>query len=389
MEKSENGNGTGTSGRDGSCTHASDFDWHAWQHFQAFTLRHVYVNSEGLVFNRSTHFHRKGCNSDSDFVYLKGSIPVRHTKRLVNLAYHQATSNFYHALIDWTPQFFVLSSVLHAMPGVPILAAPQQFFVLYLVLRGMQGVPWPAPQEWQRYSSISEPLLGVPLPSLPRLDISPDELFFADEVIVPLYQACGKPSPAIWRNLRSRFFLPQGGLPIFQLQQQQQQQGYNRHSHQPWQLRHPAADSDPGHDDVASSDWLVVVAHRVGTKKRVLGRFDELLQAVEKIFPPTRVRVFNGSLPILEARALFRRARLLIAGHGAAMANMVFMPTSASVLEIRPEKRPNACYHHLANACGLQYYLTFGAGDPEQVIILDVDKVSTILQSILDNSFPR
>ncbi|GJP45613.1 hypothetical protein CLOM_g4982 [Closterium sp. NIES-68] len=142
MEKSENGNGTGTSGRDGSCTHASDFDWHAWQHFQAFTLRHVYVNSEGLVFNRSTHFHRKGCNSDSDFVYLKGSIPVRHTKRLVNLAYHQATSNFYHALIDWTPQFFVLSSVLHAMPGVPILAAPQQFFVLYLVLRGMQGVPW-------------------------------------------------------------------------------------------------------------------------------------------------------------------------------------------------------------------------------------------------------
>eukprot|EP00475_Leptophrys_vorax_P020350 TRINITY_DN27829_c0_g1_i2.p1 TRINITY_DN27829_c0_g1~~TRINITY_DN27829_c0_g1_i2.p1 ORF type:complete len:557 (+),score=31.60 TRINITY_DN27829_c0_g1_i2:121-1671(+) len=343
-KKDENA-GDGDAGMDERCTHKEDFFWYDWQEFQVFKLRNVYVNDEGLMFNKHTHFHREGCNWDSDFVYTKASSPpVHRVKRLVNLVYRQGTG-FYHGLIEWMPQFLVLASTLAAHPTVPVLTRTDQ---------------------WSMYQRVTQPLVGVGLSAIPRLNISDGDLYFAEEVYVPLYQTCGRASPAIWQELRRRFILPKAGIPMFHRDQ--------------WKLRgvNPVT---PAKAASFPSDWVVVVARRPGTT-RVMVEFEELRVLIEAIFTKERVHLFDGSLDILEARSLFRRARLFVAGHGAAMANMVFMPEKANVLEIRPDRDPNACYHHLAHACNLNYYLVFGNGTHDSEVHLGLGKISPVLKNI-------
>lgn len=76
------------------------------------------------------------------------------------------------------------------------------------------------------------------------------------------------------------------------------------------------------------------------------------------------------------------RTRLLIGIHGAAMANMVFMPAGADVLEIRPEEYTNACYHSLADACSLQYNLVMGKGRKSSNVTVDVPLVLAVVKHI-------
>ncbi|CAI7795851.1 unnamed protein product [Closterium sp. NIES-53] len=226
--------------------------------------------------------------------------------------------------------------------------------------------------QWDFYQHVAQPLLGNDLSKSALLNISDGEIYFAEEVYVPLYQACGKASPSIWTDIRHRFLLPPKGLPVFRNNQ--------------WDVRHVST-LNSANASVIPPDWLVVVARRPGTK-RALDKFDALLEAIKRIFGHTRVQVFDGSIPILSAQKLFRRARLFVAGHGAAMANMVFMPANATVLEIRPDKYENACYHHLAYACELRYYLTFGKGDFESQVQVDLGEVFGILQGIKDGFAP-
>ncbi|CAI5476915.1 unnamed protein product [Closterium sp. Yama58-4] len=307
---------SGAEGFDARCSHESDFAWHKWMVFQTFLLRGVYVSAQGQVFNQTTHFARKGCGHFSEFSYPQAT-PVRHMHRALSLVYPHATG-FYHGLIEWLPQFLLLAPLLQKLPNIAVLGTAEQ---------------------WAFYDRILKPLVGVDLAKINRVDVKPDELILVDQLFMPLYQCCGKPSPAIWRDMRLKALLPPHGLPFF-------------HKHG-WQLRGIQPITEKQAAAVLRSDWLVVVARRPGSR-RVLDKFEELLEEVKKAFGQEKVRTFDGSLPILEARSLFLQARLFIAGHGAALANMVFMPFNATVLEIRPDRYDNACYHFLASACGLR-----------------------------------
>ncbi|CAI6004792.1 unnamed protein product [Closterium sp. NIES-64] len=331
----------GAEGFDVRCSHESDFAWHKWMVFQTFLLRGVYVSAQGQVFNESTHFARKGCGHFSEFSYPQ-STPVRHMHRALSLVYPQATG-FYHGLIEWLPQFLLLASLLQKLPNIAVLGTPEQ---------------------WAFYDRVLKPLVGVELAQINRVDVKPNELILVDQLFMPLYQCCGKPSPAIWRDMRLRALLPPHGLPFF-------------HKHG-WQSRGIQPITETQAAAVLRSDWLVVVARRPGSR-RVLDKFEELLEEVKKVFGQEKVRTFDGSLPILEAermavskaasstatetacycsfpppflpiphnlsspslspspalpfspspytaRSLFLQARLFIAGHGAALAKMVFMP---------------------------------------------------------------
>ncbi|GJP45602.1 hypothetical protein CLOM_g4974 [Closterium sp. NIES-68] len=348
--KKENLTTVGPEGMDESCSHKSDFGWYEPGTFQIYLLRGVYIDHEGHVFNKTTHFNREGCNNDAPFGYKKGA-KVHKMKRVVNLVYYQGR-NFYHGLIEWTPQLFLLSSLLAANPTIPLLAISDQ---------------------WDFYETISKPIIGLEQFAMNRLNISRGELFYADEVYLPLYQACGKASPSLWSLLRSHFLLAPQGLPIFPPTSWIQRPGL----------------ADPVNQTEAATvppDWTVLLVRRPGVK-RSLDRWDELYESAVTVFSLNRVHVLNGSVPMLKARSLFRRARLLIAGHGAAMANMIFMRPNMTVLEIRPDQSNNACYHHLAHACGLRYYLTFGQGDGESIVKIDVGKITGVLKDIA-KTFP-
>ncbi|CAI5477932.1 unnamed protein product [Closterium sp. Yama58-4] len=271
--------------------------------------------------------------------------PVRHMHRALSLVYPQATG-FYYGLIEWLPQFLLLAPLLQKLPNIAVLGTPEQ---------------------WAFYDRVLKPLVGVELAQINRVDIQPNELILVDQLFMPLYQCCGKPSPAIWRDMRLRALLPPHGLPFF-----------HKHGWQPRGIQ-PITESQAA--AVLRSDWLVVVARRPGSR-RVLDKFEELLEEVKKVFGQEKVRTFDGSLPILEARSLFLQARLFIAGHGAALANMVFMPIGATVLEIRPDRYDNACYHFLASACGLRYNLVLGQGDQDSENKVDLGQVTNALVSI-------
>ncbi|GJP30911.1 hypothetical protein CLOM_g4206 [Closterium sp. NIES-68] len=172
--------------------------------------------------------------------------------------------------------------------------------------------------QWRMYDRVGSPLIGVERGSMRALPADSDDLFFIDTV----YQAQA---------------LPQ--------------------------------------------DWVVVVARRL-VKKRSITNFNEVEQLVERMFPTERIVMFNGSLSILEARDLFRRTRLFVAGHGAALTNVIFMPEKASVLEIRPDGCEIVCYNHLSYACSLTYHLIFSHGGCYDTVEAHISTVAATLESI-------
>lgn len=62
----------------------------------------------------------------------------------------------------------------------------------------------------------------------------------------------------------------------------------------------PFADDEMGR---IPEDWVVVVAQRPGPKRAIVG-IKEIEEQVIAMFPPHRVAVFTGSMPILEGTPL-------------------------------------------------------------------------------------
>lgn len=111
----------------------------------------------------------------------------------------------------------------------------------------------------------------------------------------PLYQECGSPSISLWHELRREVLLPAGGVPAFDAS---------------WQRRQLAAQGqDEG--DQAPEDWVVVLARPPETRpERAIAQSSELEARLRRIFPSSRVVVFDGGLPILQGWS----ASLLVCG---------------------------------------------------------------------------
>ncbi|CAI7846603.1 unnamed protein product [Closterium sp. NIES-54] len=86
---------------------------------------------------------------------------------------------------------------------------------------------------------------------------------------------------------------------------------------------------------------------------------------------------------MLSARELFRRARLVVVVHGAGLSHTIFMPSNASVLEIRPRDYHNTCLHHLAEACDLNYYLLLGKGNKKGTVRADPREIIQLVEKIV------
>jgi len=72
------------------------------------------------------------------------------------------------------------------------------------------------------------------------------------------------------------------------------------------------------------------------------------------------VCVQSGKLSVAEQAGLFSAAKWVVAPHGAGLANLVFAPSGARVIELLPPESRNPCYQHLARACGLLYTSLIG-----------------------------
>ncbi|CAI5996371.1 unnamed protein product [Closterium sp. NIES-64] len=184
------------------------------------------------------------------------------------------------------PALFLLSSAL--MPAArrfPLLLADRH--VLFHLGLGVFG------------TDLSSLAIS---PESPLLGDSRDHLFFAKQLYVPIHvsslcglSAAGRPSrpDALWLALRANHLLPRGGLPIL---------------NPDWTPNPPAPYS---HNVVLGGrsvprDWVVVVSL------------------------------------VWKARALFSRALLLVGPTSPALSNLIFLPFNATVIEILPYSAPQS-----------------------------------------------
>ncbi|CAI5499080.1 unnamed protein product [Closterium sp. Naga37s-1] len=299
---------------DARCTHKGDdlrLDMFLPQYYE---LRDVYLDGDGLVFNQTVFFDRHSCADKGNFSFEPGKAKVHHYDRLVSLMYPLGIA-FYHVLIELVPHLFVLSPLLRDNPSIPIAIASHQV---------------------KAFSNLLVPFLGIPATAL-NLAVIPNRhadvnlLVHVDLLYQPVYQACGRSAPAMWGELRRRFLLPHTGLPLF---------GPGlvpRHNHT--HALPPTADSpatttptiaDSSIRSSSSSDtlpvkagvsesnsetdvplwsdaqtarlpysWRTVIAHRRGAMRH-LAAFDSLVAEMKRVFPPQRVFVFEGDLPLLQ-----------------------------------------------------------------------------------------
>ncbi|MCU0401227.1 MAG: glycosyltransferase family 61 protein [Algoriphagus sp.] len=97
--------------------------------------------------------------------------------------------------------------------------------------------------------------------------------------------------------------------------------------------------------------------------------------------------VYAEKLSLLEQIELMSVTSLLVCLHGAALTNMLFLPKTSTVLELRNAGDAiNQCYFNLASSLGLPYFYTLNAGDSQDTIMtdftIDMEALSSALSEI-------
>ncbi|CAI5977416.1 unnamed protein product [Closterium sp. NIES-64] len=308
-------------------------------------LEDVFVTHNGSNLNRTHSFVRNGCWRFPGMTKYEAGHMVHEVPAVFNWA-HQPGNNFYHFLIELVPLFLVSAPLMAStLRNVPVLLGHKQ-------------VRW--------YEQVGASLVGIPTDQIRLLPTFDQDLFHADVVYQPIYQDCDRPSRSLWQMMRRRHLLHPSGIPLFN-------PDWTYRSHRPLSLAE--ARSFP-------SDWVVVLAKRPEGRRRSMENFKEVEAEVVRRFGSERVVVFDGSLPLLQARALLSRARFYIAAHGAALTNMIFMPEQSSVLEIRPEECGITVFNALASACSLRYHLLLTKGDWDSPIVANVTSVAQVTDSV-------
>ena len=97
--------------------------------------------------------------------------------------------------------------------------------------------------------------------------------------------------------------------------------------------------------------------------------------------------VYAEKLSLLEQIQLMSETSLLVCLHGAALTNMLFLPKTSTVLELRNAGDAiTQCYFNLASSLGLPYFYTLNAGDSHDTIMtdftIDMEALSSALSEI-------
>ena len=124
-----------------------------------------------------------------------------------------------------------------------------------------------------------------------------------------------------------------------------------------------------------------ILVHRKETIRSIRNH-DQVLDLLKSVYPEMEWRVF-GSESIADTVELFRKAKLIVAPHGAGTTNMIFSAAGIKVMEFMPVDSPNLCYWHLAEALGNSYsmiacdtvnhQMTVDIAETKQILLEHVD----------------
>jgi hypothetical protein len=109
----------------------------------------------------------------------------------------------------------------------------------------------------------------------------------------------------------------------------------------------------------------IYITRANATNRRVLNE-DEVVAVLKQY--DFDIVAFEG-LSIEEQIKMANSASIMVAIHGAGLANAIFMQRDTSVLEFRRDKvYHNQCYWHLSSSIGQKFYYLFGQPDNDHVI---------------------
>ncbi len=114
-----------------------------------------------------------------------------------------------------------------------------------------------------------------------------------------------------------------------------------------------------------------------GRERRCIGNHAELVAALAHRFPGAQ-NVQMENLALAEQIALFLTADIVIAQHGAALGNVIWMRTGAHVIEVRPPQKWRRHFESLAGFLGLSHDLVGQDGDFAPV---DIDAVVSLAEA--------
>jgi hypothetical protein len=92
-------------------------------------------------------------------------------------------------------------------------------------------------------------------------------------------------------------------------------------------------------------------------------------------------------LSIDETAALFSKANMIVAPHGAGLTNMLFSPKGTVLVEFMPMLDPNVCYWHLAEMIGHTYSMIPVLNTSNGCMRIDIDELDVILHHPLNQRF--
>ncbi|CAM9129006.1 unnamed protein product [Ectocarpus sp. 12 AP-2014] len=264
----------------------------------------VFVNRKGAVWNEQDFIAPVNCarfakdEAEDALLEAAGDVPryINSYEKVFMMA-QEWGPNYYHFTVEHLPRITLALDVLLENPDIMI------------VMHHHGHDKWhDTSAELEAHMELFE-LIGI---SRERIVYTSHEVH-ANLAIVPTTTNCGDPDPNMVNMLRNRFL--QG---LF-----------------------PATDGVP---PVPPRPVIVLI---VRSNIRGLENNDEVKEALERNFPSFDVVEFFGTDPVRDQLKTFATAAMIIAPHGAGLANMIVAPLHTPVLEIAPLECP-PCFLRLA-----------------------------------------
>ncbi|MGI4748020.1 MAG: glycosyltransferase family 61 protein [Janthinobacterium lividum] len=107
----------------------------------------------------------------------------------------------------------------------------------------------------------------------------------------------------------------------------------------------------------------IYLDRRAAPTRRLINEEELVEVLVGQGIQPVRLEDLSLAKQVL----LMRQAELIVAPHGAGLANLAFARPGTKVLELMPSAALNWCYRHLAAVCGLRYDCVLGRSQNSSV----------------------
>jgi capsular polysaccharide biosynthesis protein len=100
-------------------------------------------------------------------------------------------------------------------------------------------------------------------------------------------------------------------------------------------------------------------------------------------------KIVLEDLQLKDQVKIFQEARVVVASHGAGLANTMFMQKSQTVIELKSDNNRYWCYFSLARVFGLKYYYSLNKGSSanhrDADITIDIECLKALVTKEIEN----